>query len=67
MVLVLLGGNGVGAADVAYASCSMARDENEAKYSPAKLRVSSGFRKRRNCTKSDMIAFTSGWCRKYMA
>lgn len=60
IVLVLVGGNGVGAAELAYAPGSTARVENEAKYSPAKFRVSSGFLSSRNCKKSASIHLSSG-------
>ena len=60
IVLVRVSGKGVGAAELAYAPKSTALEENEAKYSPAKFRVSSGFRRRRNWRKSARRAFSSG-------
>lgn len=60
IVFVLLGGNGVGADDVAYAAGSTALVENEAKYSPAKFRVSSGFLNSRNWRKSAIRCLSSG-------
>lgn len=62
MVFVRLGGKGVGAVDVAYAPGSTALLENDAKYSPAKFNVSSGFLSRRNCKKSAMRFCISGCC-----
>lgn len=65
IVLVLVGGNGVGAAELAYAPMSTALEENEAKYSPAKFKVSSGFLSSRNWRKSDRRHFSSGCCLMY--